>query len=211
MKNSIIGASVAIGLALSAGAAQAAAIVSGSIWFVPAAIAQNAIPANVPATIPDVTFLAPSDPLSFDSRTAGGPTLGDFLATGGAFGVVENTAGGLARTAVDTLWKFEGFVTVTNGQTFSVAHDDGLTLIIGGLDLGFNPTPTPPVVSVATYSGPSGNLPFTLIYGECCGYPAVLLVELPFETPNVVPAPAALLVFGSTLAGLAVMRRRRIA
>lgn len=64
-----------------------------------------------------------------------------------------------------------------------MTHDDGLTLIIGSLNLGFNPGPTPPITSVATYTGLSGNFPFQLVCGECCGGPAVLQVDLPFTNP----------------------------
>jgi hypothetical protein len=37
---------------------------------------------------------------------------------------------------------------------------------------------------VSTYTGPSGNLPFQLVYGECCGAPATLVVNLPLSTPG---------------------------
>jgi hypothetical protein len=32
--------------------------------------------------------------------------------------------------------------------------------------------------------GPSGNLPFQLVYGECCGAPATLIVDLPLSPPG---------------------------
>ena len=90
-------------------------------------------------------------------------------------------------------------------QTFSVTHDDGLTLIIGGLDLGFNSGPTPPITSLATYTGPSGTFAFELIYGECCAGDAVLQVDLPFAP---VPEPATLALMASGFAA-AILRRRR--
>jgi hypothetical protein len=93
------------------------------------------------------------------------------------------------------LVNFTGNVSVTNGQTFTVTHDDGLTLIIGGINLGFNPGPTAPVTTLATYSGPTGNFPFQLVYGECCEGAAVLQVDLPFAA---VPGPIA----GAGLPGL---------
>ena len=68
------------------------------------------------------------------------------------------------------LVQFTGFVSVTAGQQFQVAHDDGLTLIIGGIDLGFNPGPTSPVVSTATqrascYSTSASTLCFRHLNG----------------------------------------------
>jgi hypothetical protein len=170
----------------------------------------NAIPANVPATTPDVVFDVTS-PLDFSGDST---TVGLWLASGGAFNIVENTAGTLASLMDNgtqgTLLEFTGFVTVTTGQTFTVTHDDGLTLIIGGLDLGFNPGPTSPVVTVATYTGPSGTFPFQLVYGECCGGPAVLQVDLPFISTPGIPEPGTLLLLGAALSA-AVVRRRKIA
>lgn len=107
-------------------------VITGSLWHVPDVIAQNAIPANVPTTTPDVVFDVNS-PLNF--TTPG--SVQTFLASGGAFNIVENTAGTLASTlsdgSVSSFIQFLGFVTVTTGQTFTVTHDDGLTLIIGGI------------------------------------------------------------------------------
>src|SRR5580704_9330955 len=75
-------------------------IASGTTWEVATSIAQNATLANVPASGPNATWSAPSDPLSFNSNSASnGYTLGGFLATGGAFGVTYH--GGAAST--DTL------------------------------------------------------------------------------------------------------------
>ena len=75
----------------------------------------------------------------------------------------------------------------------------------GGLDLGFNPGPTAPITSPATYTGPSGNFPFQLVYGEVKGGPAVLQVDLPFTA---VPVPGAFLL-GSMGLGFAAWRLKR--
>jgi len=58
-----------------------------------------------------------------------------------------------------TLIQLLGTVSVTSGQSFSVAHDDGLTLIIGGLTVINAPEPTAPTTTSATYTGPAGNQP----------------------------------------------------
>ncbi len=156
-------------------------------------------------TTPDVTFTAPT-PLSFTS--AGGNTVGAFLGSGGAT-ILTGSAAALARNldigSSGTIIDFTGTVSVTNLQTFTVTHDDGLTLNIGALTVINVPGPTSPVTTTVTYTGPSGNLPFELVYGECCGPPAVLNISLPLVSPPAasVPEPASLLLLGSGLAGMA--------
>lgn len=187
--------------------AQALNIVSGSLWHVSEATSQNAIPGNVPGSTPDVSFDVNS-PMNFSGTSV---TVGTWLNSSSAFNIVENTAGTLASLMDDgtqgTLLQFTGFVSVVNGQTFTVTHDDGLTLIIGGLNLGFNPGPTAPTTSTVTYTGPSGNFAFELVYGECCGGPAVLQIDLPFS--NTAPDGGSTLgLMGGALAMLGLVSRR---
>jgi hypothetical protein len=176
--------------------------ISGSLWHVPEATSQNAIPANVPLSTPDVTFDVNS-PFNFFGTSV---SVGTWLGNGSAFNIVQNTAGTLASLmdngAQGTLLKFTGFVTVNSGDMFTVTHDDGLTLIIGGLNLGFNPGPTAPTVNTATYTGPSGTFAFELVYGECCGGPAVLQVDLPFSNTPVPEGGATIAMLGLALIGL---------
>ncbi|WP_300336184.1 PEP-CTERM sorting domain-containing protein [Accumulibacter sp.] len=190
--------------------AQAVNVITGSLWHVPEAVTFNAIPANVPGTTPDVKFDVNS-PMNFSGNSV---TVGTWLASSSAFNLVENTPGTLASLMDDgivgTMLRFTGFVTVTNGQSFTVTHDDGLTLIIGGVDLGFNAGPTAPTTSTETYTGPSGTFAFDLVYAECCGGPAVLQIDLPFSNvPNPTPEPASLALVGLALTGIAWRRRQR--
>jgi PEP-CTERM motif-containing protein len=209
MRKSIAATALAVVLVWAGVGTAQANTITGDLWHVSEATSQNAIPANVPGTTPDVTFDVNS-PMNFFGTSV---TVGTWLGNGSAFNIVENTAGTLASLmdngSQGTLLEFLGFVTVTNGQTFTVTHDDGLTLIIGGTNLGFNPGPTAPTTSTATYTGPSGNFPFQLVYGECCGGPAVLQVDLPFSNTPAVPEPSTWLLLGSGLAGLAYWRRKK--
>jgi hypothetical protein len=177
--------------------------ITGNLWHVPESISQSAIPANVPGTTPDITFDV-NAPLDFSAVNA---TVGTWLSSGGAFNISENTAGTLSSLMdngnLGTLVEFTGVVSVTSGQQFTVTHDDGVTLILGGLDLGFDPGPTVPFTSIATYTGPSGGVPLQLVYGECCGGEAVLQV-----TPGV-PIPPPVWLVGSGLLGLIGIARRK--
>jgi hypothetical protein len=140
---------------------------------------------------PDVTFSVPSpnpacagdtfagDTLCFNSNAASnGYTLGGFLATGGAT-ILTGSAAALAANLDNTVFEFTGNVTVTNGQMFEAGHDDGLQLKIGNNLVVDEPGPTAFTNTLYTYTGPSGTLPFDLVYGECCGAPALLGVSLP--------------------------------
>lgn len=183
--------------------------ITGRLWHVPEATTQNATPANVPGTTPDVVFDVNS-PFNFNAT---GDTVGNWLGSSSAFNITENTAGTLAslmdNLTVGTLVEFTGFVSVVNGQQFTVTHDDGLTLIIGGVDLGFNDGPTPPVTSVATYTGPSGDFPFQLVYAECCGGPAVLQLDLPLSNHPVPEGGTTVAMLGASLLGLLRFARKR--
>jgi hypothetical protein len=188
--------------------AQAQNVAVGNLWHVSEATSQNAIPANVPLTTPDVIFSVNS-PFNFSGTSV---SVGTWLSSSAAFNVLENKPGTLASLMDNgtqgTLLSFTGTVSVTNGQHFTVTHDDGLTLIIGGLNLGFNPGPTSPTVTDIVYGGPTGTFGFQLVYGECCGGPAVLQVDLPL---NAVPEPEtyALMLAGLGALGFVSRRRRR--
>ena len=191
-------------------AVQAANTISGNLWHVPEATSQNAVPANVPGTPADVAFDVNS-PFNFNADS---DTVGNWLASSSAFNIAENTPGTLASLmdggGQGTLVEFTGFVTVANGQTFTVTHDDGLTLIINGINLGFSPGPTAAVTDTVTYTGASGNFPFQLVYGECCGGPAVLQVALPFRSAPGVPETASTLtLLGLSAAALIFAGRKR--
>jgi hypothetical protein len=144
---------------------------------------------------PDVTFSVPSpnpactgetfggDTLCFNSNAAdNGYTLGGFLATGGAT-VLSGSAAALAHDLNNTVFEFTGSVAVTNNESFQAGHDDGLQLQIGNILVINAPGPTAFSSTTATYTGSSGTFPFDLVYGECCGPPAVLGISLPLQSP----------------------------
>ena len=187
-----------------------AAAITGSLWAVSDPVAQNAILANVPGTPPDVTFQV-NAPLTFFS--AGVSSVNAWLLSGGAFNIVGSPAA-LNRQFSPSLVQFTGQVSVTNGQTFALTHDDGLTLIIGGTSVISAPGPSGAAQLIGTYTGPTGNFPFTLVYGECCVGAAVLQVNLPFQpgtpTTSGVPEPGTFALMAGGLAVAVVARRKRL-
>jgi hypothetical protein len=184
--------------------------ITGSLWKVPEAVVDNptgATTGNVPGTAADVTFSVNS-PFNFNAANA---TVGNWLASGSAFNILENTAGTLASQMDDfttgTIIDFKGFVSVINGQTFTVTHDDGLTLTIGGILAVNHPEPTAPDISTDTYTGPTGTFAFELVYTECCSGPAVLQLDLPLEQ-SVPDGGSTMALLGGALTMMGVVARR---
>ena len=179
------------------------AAISGSLW-------ENQNPAggatlgNVPVSPADVTFSVPNGSLDFDSRVGGNNsanyTISSWLGTGGA--TILTGAGKGGNTMDDTLTYLTGTVSVSNGETFTVQHDDGLTLIIGGHTVISAPGATSPASTTGTYTGASGNESFQLIYGEIEGAPAVLDVKVP-------DSGTTLMLLGAAIGGLAAFRRHQ--
>src|ERR1700759_2908921 len=93
----MFGAAVFVTALAAAGSAYAN-VATGSIWENNTTGAQNAIPGNVPATTPDVTFSV-TTPIDFTSGSL--YTIGEFLSSGGA--TVLTGAGELGNTLDNTI------------------------------------------------------------------------------------------------------------
>jgi hypothetical protein len=190
-------------LIASAGLAQANTI-SGSIWTGDATGASNATPANVTAAgSPNVTFTLTETGLNL-SADSSHYTIGQFLSSGG--GTVSVLTGSTAGTLQNTLFNFTGVVSVTNGQTYSISHDDGVTLIINGVTEVNLPLQTPSITENFTWAGLTGTYSYQLVYGECCGAPAQLVTDLPLN--SAVPLPGTLPLLGSGLVSMGLLLRR---
>ena len=151
----------ALAVASLAATATQAASITGSLWVNQVSASQSATIKNIPTTTPDVTFSVNS-PLNFNSYV-GGYTVGGFLQSGGATILTGSDLSG--HSLDNTFIAFMGQVTVANGETFTVTHDDGLQLKIGESLLINEPGPFAPTTDTWTYTGNPGTYPFVLTYG----------------------------------------------
>jgi len=173
----------------------------------------------------DVTFSAPSTPLSFSSYGAGNIpgvnpggdfsngsadyTIASFLGTGGASGIAYHNGATGSMTVDDALFYFTGTVSLTNGQSFIVEHDDGVQLNINGVDVVDNVGPTVATNTGYTWGGSTGTFTFKLSYAEVQGDPAVLYTNLPLvSVPTTPDGGMTVALLGIGVTGLAFFCRK---
>jgi hypothetical protein len=187
-----------------AGMANAAGVVTGSLWEGDSSGDASMIPPGSP----NATFTSPL--INFAS--GGLYTIGEFLSSAGS--TILTGFGELGNTMDNTHIELKGSVFLSAGaNNFDITHDDGVVVSVATIGTVLSvPLPTSPVTTPFTVNAPSaGAYSFTVEYNECCGAPAVLSLDTPNGAPvNFVPdAGATFALLGLSVAGLAAMRKHQ--
>jgi hypothetical protein len=211
----VLAASCFACLMAMSGTARAAAYSGVAFCNISTAVAGNAptlstLSAGEATGTECATFSATA--IDFSAETSLGYNLGGFITGEGVASGVTYLPGFSAASALNnSLFVFTGTANFTNGQSFTVTHDDGTEMYVNGTDVLDDPGPTGPVSTPFTYSGPTGNFGFEFIYTECCGGDADYITTLvPVTTGGPVPEPDTLAMVGSGLLGLCEVVRRRM-
>lgn len=120
--------------------------------------------------------------------------------------ISTGTATTQSATTYGQLLEITGNETFVGGTTYTITHDDGITVRLDGTTIISSAGPQS--AGVSTFTTTSGLHMIDIVYGECCGNPSELTSNLPV---NAIPEPATItFMFAGLVAALATLRRRRV-
>lgn len=204
-------------LMLAAGTAAHATAISATVWEGQSGDVPTL--SGVPTSGAAATFNATSLDFCVQSPActvpgSGAYTLAGFLSSNnnasGVSNVVYKSGHAGTDTLDNTLFEFTGTAQFTNGETYSLGHDDGARLYVNGVQVYSDPGPTSFVNTPYTYTGATGNYSFNFLYGEVAGAPAVFETDLSGPLTST-PEPSSFILLGSGLLAAAGVIRRRLA
>lgn len=187
---------------LSAGIAHAD-LVTGSVYTTtpyPAPLSSSQTPPG--------TLLGTFGVSNINYFSAGGAsyTVGGFLASGG--GTVTGLSSSVSNMSLDNKeLQLTGTTYLQAGVTYTINHDDGVYLYLGGNPIPVIASPGPNTAQADSFTvATSGGYSFDLLYAEVNGAPATLNFNGPLATPE----PSSFILLGSGLLTAAGMLRRRL-
>ncbi len=216
MKRSILTIAVLVAASLmissSAWADLLPVSVSGTVYRIPGNLmdASSGLSTATPVawfTDTVINFQALNGVTSGSCTTSG--SLCDFLAYGGATAsyssnTYENAVMSDAST-YSTWIKLTGTATFVAGQTYTIAHDDGVIMDVSGVsgDVISSPSPTVKIDS-SWISTVSGSENFTIYYVATNGNPEDLILT----TTAVPDGGMTVVLLGGALVALGILRRK---
>jgi len=186
-----------------------AATINGILWSVPASTADN-VPTlgNTPAPGATEWGTFNASAIQFSGDAAGNYNLGGFLNSfGAASNIVYMNAATATTDLTNVLFEFTGTALFTNGQTFSVIHDDGVNMYVNGSLVLGAPGATSSTTQPYTYKGPTGNESFDFIYANGPANQADFQTTLASTLTSGTPEPSALMLLPVGFVALWFVRR----